>query len=306
MYTSKNATREFALKAASAAERAMTRHVCCKSQFKFKCFSCGQMVNRGDKITKCTTAVHDGMTLRYRGGDASAGLTWKETAFYLGQSGTRSWVHIGCNPVFWERREGFASCFASVYTDWGTKMSYEFEEWRQRTNHYDVEEFMEIHGYPQEKWMKNRIIHNVTRFQAIWRGYLYKQAYPVALRAARATEAMNLNARATLSSQQDQRPDRSERNEFLYQNSIGAHVEILFNEHQPSVALYSGEVTKIQGVPEIDGLYFWVKYHDDHEVRRYHWRKLKHLKLQCEKFKSKHGIEAQITGRLPLYKFFYP
>ena len=306
MYTSKNATREFALKAAAAAERAMERHVCCKSQFKFRCFSCSEMINRGDKITKCTTAVHDGMTLRYRGGDASAGLTWKETAFYLGQSGTRSWVHIGCNPVFWERREGFASCFASVYTDWGTKMSYEFEEWRQRTNHYDVEEFMEIHGYPQEKWMKNRIIHNVTRFQAIWRGYLYKQAYPVALRAARATEAINLNARATLSSQQDQRPDRSERNEFLYQNSIGAHVEILFNENHPSVAVYSGEVIKIQGLPEIDGLYFWVKYHHDHEVRRYHWRKLKHLKLQCEKFKSKHGIEAQITGRLPLYKFFYP
>ena len=306
MYTSKNATREFALKAAAAAQRAMERHVCCKSQFKFKCFSCGEMINRGDKITKCTTAVHDGMTLRHRGGDASAGLTWKETAFYLGQSGTRSWVHIGCNPVFWERREGFASCFASVYTDWGTKMSHEFEEWRSRTNHYDVEEFMEIHGYPQEKWMKNRIIHNVTRFQAIWRGYLYKQAYPVALRAAKATEAINLNARATLSSQQDQRPERSERNEFLYENSIGAHVEILFNENHPSVAVYSGEVIKIQGLPEIDGLYFWVKYHNDHEVRRYHWRKLKHLKLQCEKFKSKHGIEAQITGRLPLYKFFYP
>ena len=306
MYTSKNATREFALKAAAAAERAMERHVCCKSQFKFKCFSCGEMINRGDKITKSTTAVHDGMTLRYRGAGGANGLTWKETAFYLGQSGTRSWVHIGCNPVFWERREGFASCFTSVYTDWGTKMSHEFEKWRSRTNQYDVEEFMEIHGYPQEKWMKNRIIHNVTRFQAIWRGYLYKQAYPVALRAAKATEAINLNARATLSSQQDQRPERSERNEFLYQNSIGEHMEILFDENHPSVAVYSGEVIKIQGLPEIDGLYFWVKYHHDHEVRRYHWRKLKHLKLQCEKFKSKHGIEAQITGRLPLYKFFYP
>jgi len=185
-------------------------------------------------------------------------------------------------------------------------MSYEFEEWRQRTNHYDVEEFMEVHGYPQEKWMKNRIIHNVTRFQAIWRGYLYKQAYPVALRAARATEAINLNASATLSSRQDQRPERSERNEFFYQNSIGAHAEILFDENHPSVAVYSGEVIKIQGLPEIDGLYFWVKYHHDDDVRRYHWKKLKHLKLQCEAFKSKHGIEAQITGRLPLYKFLYP
>jgi len=303
MYTTKNAPREFALKAAAAAERAMERHVCCKSQFKFKCFSCGQMVNRGDKITKCTTSRKDGMDLRFRGADGRNGLTMEETAFYLAQSGTRTWVHIGCNPVFWDREEGR---LIGVWTDWGSKMSYEFEEWRQRTNHYDVEEFMEKHRYPQEKWMRNRIIHNVTRFQAIWRGYLYKQAYPVALRAARATEAINLNARATLSSQQDQRPKRSERNEFLYQNSIGAHMEILFDENHPSVAVYSGEVIKIQGLPEIDGLYFWVKYHHDHEMRRYHWRKLKHLKLQCEKFKSKHGIEAQITGRLPLYKFFYP
>ena len=303
MYTSKNATREFALKAASAAERAMEHHVCCKSQYKFKCFSCGEMINRGDKITKCTTSRKDGMDLRFRGADGRNGLTMGETAFYLGEYGTRSWVHIGCNPVFWDREEGR---FIGVWTDWGSKMSYEFEEWRQRTNHYDVEEFMEKHRYPQEKWMRNRIIHNVTRFQAIWRGYLFKQAYPFALRAAKATEAINLNARATLSSQQDQRPERSERNEFLNQNSIGAHVEILFNENHPSVALYSGEVFKIQGLPEIDGLYFWVKYHHDHEMRRYHWRKLKHLKLQCEAFKSKHGIEAQITGRLPLYKFFYP
>lgn len=243
------------------------------------------------------------MDLRFRGADGRNGLTMEETAFYLAQSGTRTWVHIGCNPVFWDREEGR---LIGVWTDWGSKMSYEFEEWRQRTNHYDVEEFMEKHRYPQEKWMRNRIIHNVTRFQAIWRGYLFKQAYPFALRAAKATEAINLNARATLSSQQDQRPERSERNEFLNQNSIGAHVEILFNENHPSVALYSGEVFKIQGLPEIDGLYFWVKYHDDHEVRRYHWRKLKHLKLQCEASKSKHGIEAQITGRLPLYKFFYP
>jgi len=303
MYTTTTATRKQALKAAAAAERAMERHVCCKSQFKFKCFSCGEMINRGDKITKCTTSRKDGMDLRFRGADGRNGLTMEETAFYLAQSGTRTWVHIGCNPVFWDREEGR---LIGVWTDWGSKMSYEFEEWRQRTNHYDVEEFMEKHRYPQEKWMRNRIIHNVTRFQAIWRGYLFKQAYPFALRAAKATEAINLNARATLSSQQDQRPERSERNEFLNQNSIGAHVEILFNENHPSVALYSGEVFKIQGLPEIDGLYFWVKYHDDHEVRRYHWKKLKHLKLQCEAFKSKHGIQAQITGKLPLYKFFYP
>ena len=145
MYTTTTATRKQALKAAAAAERAMERHVCCKSQFKFKCFSCGEMINRGDKITKCTTSRRDGMDLRFRGADGRNGLTMGETAFYLGEYGTRSWVHIGCNPVFWDREEGR---LIGVWTDWGSKISHEFEEWRQLTNHYDMEEFLEKHGYP--------------------------------------------------------------------------------------------------------------------------------------------------------------
>ena len=193
------------------------------------------------------------MTLRYRGGDASAGLTWKETAFYLGQSGTRSWVHIGCNPVFWERREGFASCFTSVYTDWGTKMSYEFEEWRQRTNHYDVEEFMEIHGYPQEKWMKDRIIHSVTRFQAIWRGYIYKKAYPIALRATKALEGINLNARATMSSKQEEHdifhPSREA--EFWEEWRKSAAATSSARGALWDKWLWSGEGATVQEVPDL-------------------------------------------------------
>jgi len=319
MYTSKTATREFALKAAAATERAMERHACCKSQFKFKCFSCGEFINRGDNITRCIRAA-SGMKLRYRGADADHGLTMEETIFYQGETGKNLWVHTGCIGCFWD--EGLDEdgnrltrpALRPITTEWGVKVYGEFEEWANADDSWGdvslramgVPYFCMVKGYPKEKFMRDRIVHAVTRFQAIWRGYLYKQAYPVALRAARATEAINLNARATLSSRQDQRPKRSERNEFLYQNSIGAHMEILFDENHPSVAVYSGEVIKIQGLPEIDGLYFWVKYHHDHEVRRYHWRKLKHLKLQCEKFKSKHGIEAQITGRLPLYKFFYP
>ena len=102
MYASKNATREFALKAVAAAERAMERHVCCKSQFKFKCFSCGEMINRGDNITKCTAPHWDGMRLRFRGADARNGVTMEETAFYLAETGTRTWVHIGCNPCYWD------------------------------------------------------------------------------------------------------------------------------------------------------------------------------------------------------------
>ena len=96
------------------------------------------------------------------------------------------------------------------------------------------------------------------------------------------------------------------RNDFLHQNSIGAHMEILMDKNHPSVAIYSAEVIKIQGVPEIDGLYYWVKFHHDSETRRYHWKRLLTLKLECETFKSKHHIQAKITGKLPLYKFLYP
>ena len=88
MFTAPTATRDFALKAVAAAERAMERHECCKSQFKFKCFSCGEFINRGDKITKCTAPCWDGMRLRFRGADARNGLTMEETAFYMAETGT--------------------------------------------------------------------------------------------------------------------------------------------------------------------------------------------------------------------------
>ena len=311
MFTSQTASRECALKASDAAMRAMKRHECCKSQFKFKCFSCGEMINRGDKITKCTTAVNDGMTLRFRGADSRNGLEKEEVAFYLAETGTRTWVHIGCNPCYWDSlpedsNEYSPPALRSVYTDWGARMVYEFEEWRQLTNHYDSDEFMEKHGYPQEKWMKDRIIHSVTRFQALWRGYLYKQAYPIA-RLEAIADAINLSARTTLSTQRHQKDQNArKRSGFLHQNSIGAHMEILMDKNHPSAAIYSAEVIKIQGLPEIDGLYYWVKYHHDSEVRRYHWKKLLDLKFECETFKSKHGILAKITGKLPLYRFLYP
>tara|TARA_B100001063_G_scaffold246593_1_gene286481 strand:+ start:2255 stop:3148 length:894 start_codon:yes stop_codon:yes gene_type:complete len=297
MFTSQTASREKALLAAAAAERAMKRHECCKSQFKFRCFSCGEMINRGDKITKCTAPCWDGMRLRFRGADSRNGLNGDEVAFYLAETGTRTWVHIGCNPCYWDSlpedsNEYSPPALRSVYTDWEAKISHEFDEWRQLTNHYDMEEFLGKHGYPQEKWMKDRIIYSVTRFQAIWRGYIYKQAYPIALRAKKATETFTQNAR--------------KRSAFLYQNSIGAHMEILMDKNHPSAALYSGKVIKIQGLPEIDGLYYWIKYHHDSEMRRYHWKKLLDLKFECETFKSKHGILAKITGKLPLYKFLYP
>ncbi len=101
MYTTFGATREQGLVAAAATNRAMMRHACCKSQFKFKCFSCGEYINRGDNITRCI-GVDTGMTLRYRGADATCGLTMDETVFYQGRTGKNMWVHVGCQPCYWD------------------------------------------------------------------------------------------------------------------------------------------------------------------------------------------------------------
>ena len=401
MFTAPTATRDFALKAAAAAERAMERHECCKSQFKFKCFSCGEYVNHGDKITKCTAPCWDGMRLRFRGADARNGLTMEETAFYLAETGTRTWVHIECNPCYWDslpedNPEYSPPALRSVYTDWGSKICYEFDEWRQLTNHYDMEEFLEKHGYPQEKWMKDRIIHSVTRFQAIWRGHLYKKAYPLALAQRRATiwreflawcgslpsqefrsfalfckvkgihtvyngiqlgqfaaaaaaaaapaaivaaeaeEELGLmsqvgamlyeqgkwlwsgeggcDADEEEEEQEEDAPASSSHaaaeanvrspNGFLHNNCFGAHMEILFDEKRTRAAIYSAEVIKIQGQGG-DGLYYWVKFHHDGEVRKYHWKRLLNLKLECDTFKSKHGILAEIKGKISVYRFIH-
>ena len=133
--------------------------------------------------------------------------------------------------------------------------------------------------------MKNRIIHNVTRFQAIWRGYLYKQAYPVALRAAKATEAINLNARATLSTtetefleewRQSALAPHSARSalwdKWLWSGegqedgpvtilNIGDHYEGLFNYDSPKEAIYSGEIDEIQY--RGDCVEIKIKFHHD-------------------------------------------
>ena len=313
MFASSTATREKALVAAAAANRAMKRHECSKSQFKFKCFSCGEMINRGDKITHCNRAA-TGMTLRYRGADSQNGLTMAETTFYQANTGNNMWVHIGCIPCYWDSLPPTSNEYSRpklrpICTDWGVKVCGEHEDWVGNDENWELmglPYFRMVKGYPEEKFMRDRIVHAVTRFQALWRGYIYKKAYPIARHEAIATRVINEAGRSTLSTRPHYTQNTRKRNQFLNQNSIGAHVEILFNKNHPSVALYSGEVIKIQGLPEIDGLYFWVQYHHDQDVRRYHWKRLMALKLECECFKSKHGIVAQITGKLPLYKFFYP
>ena len=327
MYTTTTATREQVLEAVAATHRAMERHACSKSQFKFKCFSCGEMINRGDKITRCIKA-DAGMTLRYRGAGAECGLTMAETTFYQAESGKDMWVHIGCNPCYWDK--GFDNGDESsppglrvVPTEWGCKIDREFEEWTSGPGGEvwinSVDLFLKIKGYPKEKSMRARIFNAVTRFQALWRGYVYKKAYPIARLDAIATKVLNDAGLATLCGEEV--PDlitkrqrfaaveadlnKRVRRGFLHNNSLGGHVEILFDERRTSAAIYSAEIIKIQGLPEIDGLYYWVKFHHDGDVRRYHWKRLLQLKVECGNFKSKHGILAEIKGKICVYCFIH-
>ena len=362
MFTSSNASRESALKAAAAAERAIERHACSKSQFKFKCFSCGNMIHRGDKITRCIKA-DAGMTLRYRGAGGERGLTMAEAAFYQGENGKDMWVHIGCNPCYWDKGfdngdESSPPCLRVVPTEWGCKIDREWEDWTSGPGgevwlNMGVPYFLKVKGYPEEKSMRARIFNAVTRFQALWRGYIYKKVYPLARLDAIAKRVLNeaglqdestrqqtcwegewqqslahslthsqardnwlqsgeggcgqevpdLITKRQREAKEEAELNRQIRKEFLNNNSIGGHVEILFDERKKSAAIYSAEITKIQGLPEIDGLYYWVEFHHDDEVRRYHWKKLLHLKVECGDFKAKHGIMAEIKGKLPVYLF---
>ena len=317
MYTTTTATREQVLNAVAAARCAMKRQECSKSQFKFKCFSCGEMINRGDKITRCVRDTN-GMSLRYRGAGGECGLTMTETAFYQPSTGKDMWVHIGCIPCYWDSlpedsNEYSRPALRPICTDWGVKVYGEWEEWCD-SQHIDHDHFCQMKGYPKEKFMRDRIIHNVTRFQALWRGYIYKKAYPIARLDAIATRILNEAGLATFCGQEvpdliTKRQREAERNArarngFLHNNCFGAHMEILFDEKRTGAAIYSGEVIKIQG-QGVDGLYYWVKFHHDGEVRRYHWKRLIDLKLECANFKSKHGIMAEIKGKICVYCFIH-
>ncbi len=289
------ATRKQALKAAAAAERAMERHVCCTSQYKFECFSCGEMINRGDKITKCTAPCWDGMRLRFRGADAQNGLTNQETAFYLAETGTRTWVHIGCTPCYWDSlpedsNEYSPPALRPVHTDWNTIYSDEFMKWCESLPAHEFRSFplfCQLKGYPYrnpyKNLMKNRIIRAVIRFQAIWRAYLYKKAYPITLQQQR-----EQRARARFAQYQEM---------LRTSPDVGDNVEILFNAKEPSEHIYSGEVIEVQ-YRGCNGIKIKVKFHYDGEVRKYTGKKFKLLKKECEEHKKKLGIEAKLTGRL--------
>ena len=217
---------------AEAAGRAISRHTCCKSQFKFKCFSCGEHVQRGDLITMCHD-TSDGMTLRSRGGDARDGLTGDQTCFYQPSSGTKRWVHIGCQPCHWYRCSCHPPQLVGIWTDWGAKLETEYQDWYIQMGGL-MPDFIAVTGYPPEKFMSDRIINAVTKFQALWRGYIYKQAYPIALRAKKATEAINLADAYRLVWQRRDAPRFQE----------GDKVECPFDMHTAKESIHNGYIAK--------------------------------------------------------------
>merc|ERR1712196_399045 len=121
-----------------------------------------------------------------------------------------------------------------------------------------------VKGYPEEKLMFDRIVHAVKRFQALWRGYIYKKAYPIARRQARAAEAININKRVTLSTVTS--GDRAvaasaAEHKFLMENRgrEGSNTAILFDRGRKSEAIYSCEIVRISG--EHNGVYVYVRFH---------------------------------------------
>jgi hypothetical protein len=285
MFSTPTAKRDFAIKAANAANRAIQRMECCKSQFKFRCFSCGEMINRGDKITKCTTASNDGMKLRFRGADSRNGLNVEETTFYQPKTGTRLWVHIGCIPCFWDSKSAKYSSpdIVCIRSCWDTKIAAEFEEWSEKTFLSGSApywcDFLEMHDYPEEKLMKYRIIYAVTRFQAIWRGYIYKRAYPLALLQKKEKALIDQYNNAELMSIADGRMAqflRDSRNIHTVSPSkspfrrIGRKVWCPFDCNTESESVFKGTITEIQYL-QIGGVHSWyytVTFQDG-DVRNY-------------------------------------
>ena len=156
-----------------SAYRGLERAICCKSRYTFRCYSCGEMVQPGNKITK-TYSRSDGMLLR------SHRMT-----------GTTRWVHVGCSPCYWFRGgNGRRPDLMTVWTEWDAKLYSEFETESSNNEGLCYDKFLEDKGYPAEKPMVLRIKRGLIKFQALWRGYPYKKALPIALEQARRKAAL--------------------------------------------------------------------------------------------------------------------
>lgn len=295
MFTSPNATREKALMAADAAARAMKRTVCCKSQFKFQCFSCGESIQRGDKITMAHGG-DDGMTLRFRGADCRSGLTVGEAVFYQPSTGTKRWVHIGCNPCHWHSGgSGYGEPrLYGVWTEWAAKIQSEFDEDYALTGRWDMEEFLERNGYPQEKYQSDRVKAGVTKFQALWRGYIYKMALPYALDQRKAKGRIAAHNFFYYVTKRCTNPPPPQKTSFVE----GEEGEILFDEDTPDQTIFSFKVIH-KWASYTGGINYVVNFHSEPEnFKNYSEHRLCVLTHICKEHKMKVGIEAKITGKL--------
>lgn len=63
--------------------------IVCRSNYKMKCFCCGNPIKRGDLITQCVET--NGMRLR---------AVIQSTSGYVPFTGSR-WVHVLCDPGDW-------------------------------------------------------------------------------------------------------------------------------------------------------------------------------------------------------------
>ena len=155
---------------ALSAQRQIGRQVLCKSHYKFKCHSCGEYINHGDKITMCEK--NDGQSLRFRGG----GGMWKKDGegtiligIYCGISGPNNWVHIGCTPCVYKPLSN--PQLRSISTKWNKAVKVEFYDSGMESYRH----FIKSRRYPKQNKMKKRIIKNIIRFQSIWRAFYTKK-----------------------------------------------------------------------------------------------------------------------------------
>ena len=102
-------------------------------------------------------------------------------------------------------------------------------------------------GYPKEKFMRDRIVNALKRFQALWRGYRYKRLIR--------RHSVWLNPQRQLTSMRGllcPLPRAGHRhlwNLFLEENGRreGSTTAILFDRGRKSEAIYSCEIVKIAG-----------------------------------------------------------
>ena len=148
-----------------------------------------------------------------------------------------------------------------------------------------------VKGYPKEKSMKDRIVHAVTRFQALWRGYFRKKAYPTAL-AQHKTIQRSRHTQVLFDICSIPKSDNDCMFNWLHEMKVGDHGEILMDHKKRKEAIYSCEIIKKE-LNGGDDAYIYVKYHHDGEMRIYHWKRYVKLIHECKDFKLEKEIEEK-------------